>query len=197
MPSHRPRCLREVLQLTPIHRSAWNRLRLRWTRTSLDTPTTPRLLEPWQLLHALPTPRTRGQPPTSHHRGIPININRLNVPVSLPATLPLYPYEAGHRLSSLPHMPLRLQPAVLDNVSQLLLQTDAPDPNLTHRGYFGVRCAAASPTAAAFQSHAPLSESKAQTPLRRPSVQSSTPAGSSPAMIPKTLHRQPQTVALN
>ena len=51
-----------------------------------------------------PTPRNRGQSPTSHHQGISININRLNFPLSLPATLPLYPYEACHRLSSLLHM---------------------------------------------------------------------------------------------
>ena len=45
-------------------------------------------------------------------------------------------------------MQLRLQPAVLSNVSQRLLQTDAPDPHLTYGRYFGVRSAAAPPTAA-------------------------------------------------
>ena len=73
-------------------------------------------------------------------------------PSSLPATLPPYPYEACQRRSSLPHMRLRLQPAVLDNVSQRLLQTDAADPHPTHGRYFGVRSAAAPPTATAFQS---------------------------------------------
>ena len=49
-------------------------------------------------------------------------------------------------------MRLRLQPAVLDNVSQWLLQTDAADPHPTHGRYFGVRSAAAPPTATTFQS---------------------------------------------
>ena len=115
----------------------------------------------------------------------------------MPVTLPLYSYEAYHGLSNLPHMRLRLQPAVLGFFSRLLLQTDAADPHLTHGRYFGVRSAVASPTATAFQSHVPLFGRKAQTPLRRPSVQSSTPSGSSPTTIPKTLHRQPQTIALN
>ena len=118
-----------------------------------------RLLKPWQLLHASPTPRTHGQFPTSHYRGIPININRPNFPLSLPTTLSLYPYEACHRFSSLPHMRLRLQPAVLGNVSQLLLQTDAPDPHLTHGRYFGVRSVVVPPTATTFQPH-PSSKGK-------------------------------------
>ena len=112
----------------------------------------------------------------SYHRGIPININRPKFPLSLPATLPLFPYEACHRprsrLSSLPHMQLRPQSAVRGNISQLLLQTDAPDPHLTHGRHSGVRSAAAPPTAAAFQPHLTL--------LRRPSMQSSTPPGCSP-----------------
>ena len=43
------------------------------------------------------------------------------------------------------------QSAVLGNASQLLLQTDAPDPHLTHGRYFEVRFAAAPPTATAFK----------------------------------------------
>ena len=73
-------------------------------------------------------------------------------PSSQSATLPPYPYEAYHRRSSLPHMRLRSQPAVLDNVSQRLLQTDAADPHPIHGKYLGVRSAAAPPTATAFQS---------------------------------------------
>ncbi|CAN0440566.1 unnamed protein product, partial [Ascophyllum nodosum] len=73
-------------------------------------------------------------------------------PSSLPVTLPPCPYEACHRRRSLLHIRLRLQPAVLDNVSQRLLQTDAADPHPTHGRHFGVRSSAAPPTATAFQS---------------------------------------------
>ena len=135
--------------------------------------------------------------PPRRTSGVYIPTSTAPFPSSLPATLPPYPYEACHRRSSLPHMRLRLQPAVLGNVSQRLLQTDAADPHPTHGRYFGVRSAAAPPTATAFQSHVPLFERKAQTPLRRPSVQSSTPSGNSPTTIPKTLHRESQTIALN
>ena len=200
-PSHRPRRLREVLQLTP-------------TSLSLETPTPPLDTDtaghpnrvPPHPNHAPSTgvlatsARFANAPypwtiPYVAHRGIPFNINRPSFPLSLPATLPLHPYEACHILGSLPHMRLRLQPAVLGNVSQLLLQTDAPDPHLTHGRYFGVRSAATSLTAPAFQPHP--SSKGTPTFLRRPSVQSSTPFGSSPTTIPKSLRRQPQTTALN
>ena len=84
-------------------------------------------------------------------------------PSSLSVTLPPYPYVACHRRINLPHMRLRLQPAVLGNVSQLWFRTDAADPHPTHGRSFGVRSVATPPTAA-FQPY--------QTPLRRPSVQS-------------------------
>ena len=58
-PSYRPRRLREVLQPTPTLIS----LEPPTPPLDTDTPTTSRLLEPWQLLHASPTPCTRGQPP--------------------------------------------------------------------------------------------------------------------------------------
>ena len=131
---------------------------------------------PWTIPHVAPPGYTYKHQP-------------LHFSLSLPATLPIYPHEACHRLSSLPHMRLRLQPAVLGNVYQLLIQTSVPDPHLTHGKYFGVRSAAAPPTAAAFQPQPTL--------LRRPSVQSPTPPGSSLTTTPKTLHRQPQTTALN
>ena len=71
-PSHRPQRLREVLQPTP------KSLSLEPPTPPLDTniPTTPRLLEPWQLLHALQRSVPVDNPPTSHHRGIPTIINR-------------------------------------------------------------------------------------------------------------------------
>ena len=59
-------------------------------------------------------------------------------------------------------MRLRPQPAVRGNVSQLLLQTDAPDPHLTHGKYFGVRSAAAPPTAAAHNAARKLSDNDSQ-----------------------------------
>ena len=128
--------------------------------------------------------------PPRRTTGVYLPTSTASFPSSLPATLPPYPYEACHRRSSLQHMRLRLQPAVLGNDYQLLLQTDAADPHHTHGKYFGVRFAAAPPTAAAaFQPHPTL--------LRRPSVQSSTSFGSSPTTISKALHRQSQTIALN
>ena len=99
-----------------LHRSAWNRLRLRWTRTSLDSPTTPRLLEPWQLLQASPTSRARGQSPTSQYRGIPTNINR-----------PIFPIPAG---DSTP-IPVRCMP----QMQQPSIYA-APPPTRCPRQYF-------------------------------------------------------------
>ena len=141
------------------------------TWTPLDTPTTPRLLKSWQLLHASPTPRTHGQSfiPAGDFTPVPVQ------------GMPQIQQPSTHTDSP--------QPAVLGNVSQLLLQTDAPNSHLTHGRYFGIRSAPASPTAAAFRPHPTL--------FRRTSVQSSTPSRSSPTTIPKTLHRQPQTIALN
>ena len=90
--------------------------------------------------------------PPRRTTGVYLPTSTAPFPSSVPAILPPYPYEACHRRSSLPHMWLRLQPAVLDNVSQRLLQTDAADPHPTHGRYFGVRSPAAPPTATAFQS---------------------------------------------
>ena len=136
---------------------------------------------PWTAPHVAPPGYTyQHQPP--------------QFPLSLPATLPLYPYEACHRLSIIPHnMRLRLQPAVLSNVSQLLRQTDAPEPHLTHGRYFGVRSAAAPPTATAFQPH-PSSKGKRKRSFVDHQCSQS---GSSPTTGSKTPHRHPQTTALN
>ena len=90
--------------------------------------------------------------PPRRTTGVYLPTSTAPFPSSVPAILPPYPYEACHRRSSLPHMRLRLQPAVLDNVSQRLLQTDAADPHPTHGRYFGARSPAAPPTATAFQS---------------------------------------------
>ena len=80
--SHRPRRRREVLLLlTPTS------IRLEPPTPPLDSSATPLLLAHRQLLHASPTPRTRLATPPSHHRGIPINTNRTDSPLLLPAAL--------------------------------------------------------------------------------------------------------------
>ena len=90
--------------------------------------------------------------PPRRTTGVYLPTSTAPFPSSLPATLPPCPYEACHRRRSLLHIRLRLQPAVLDNVSQRLLQTDAADPHPTHGRHFGIRSSAAPPTATAFQS---------------------------------------------
>ena len=152
---------------------------------------------PWTILHVAPAGYAYQHQPPRRTTGVYLPTSTAPFPPSLPATLPPYPYDACHRRSTLPHMRLRLQSAILCNVFQLLLQTDAADPHPTHGRYFRVRSAAAPPTVTAFQLHAHLFEKKAQTLLRRPSVQSSTPPGSSPTTTPKTLHRQPQATVLH
>ena len=107
-PSHRPWRLREVLQLTPTSPS------LEPPTPPLDTdtagysnhaPSTGALATiarfasapcPWTIPHVAPPGYTY------QHRSP-------HFPVSLTATLPLYPYEACHKLSSLPHMRFCLQ----------------------------------------------------------------------------------------
>ena len=195
-PSHRPWRVREVLQVTPTSLSPEPPTPPLDTDTAGDpnhAPSTGSLATiarfanaPYlQTIPHVAPPGYSYQYQSSHFPFIPAGDS---TPI---------PYEAYHRLSSLPRMQLRLQPAVLGKVSQLLLQTDAPDPHLTHGRYFGVRSAEAPPTATAFQPHVPLFERKAQTLLRRPLVQSSTPSGSFPTPVPKTLHRHPQTTAFN
>ena len=173
-PSHQPRRLREVLRLSPTP------LNLEPTTPPLDTDT---------VGHPSNAPSTGGHPNNVPSSGALVTITRFaNAPylwaiphvaptghtyqhqppqftLSLSATLPVYPYEACHRLSSLPHMRLRLQPAVLGSFSQLLLQTDAADPHITHGRYFGVR-------SSTYSHRFPI----ARTPLRKKSanVSSST-----------------------
>ena len=78
-------------------------------------------------------------------------------------------------------MRLRLQPAVLGNVSQRLLQTDTADPHPTHGRYLGVRSAAAPPTTTAFQSRPVYQPHTYLTPPSRTKQASSprTPSASS------------------
>ena len=127
-PSPRARRLREVMQLTSTSLSLEPPTPLLDTDTAGHPNHTPSAVVPETIARFVnaPYPWTTSHVAPLGHTSI--NINRPNFPLSLPATLPLYLYEVCHRLSSLPHMRLRLQPAVLSNVSQLLPQTDAADP---------------------------------------------------------------------
>ena len=168
----------------------------RWT--PLDTSTTPRLLGPWKLLHVSPTPRTHVDNPHVAPPGYTYQPQPPPFSLSLPATLPPYPYEACHRLNSLPHKRLRLQPAALGNVSHLLRLTNASDPS-SHSCeillVFNPR-----------PLHLQLPPSN-HTPFQKESASSLSPTGSVPSStafrrsfpttIPNTLHRQPRKTALD
>ena len=123
-PSYRPRRLRKVLQPTP-------------TSLSLEPPTPP-----------LDTIGHFNHAPSPGALGITARFTNATYPLTVPHVAPpRYTYQhqppqcsfipAGDSISILvrgmpptqqPSMRLRLQPAVLSNVPQLLLQTNTPDP---------------------------------------------------------------------
>ena len=133
-PSHRPRRLCEVLQLTPTS------LSLEPPTPSLDTDTAgpPNHASSTGALTTIARFANSPYPWTISHVAPPGYAYQHQPPqfsLSLPVTLPQCPYEACHRVSSLPHMRLRFQPAVIANVSQLSLQANAPDLHITHGRY--------------------------------------------------------------
>ena len=103
--------------------------------------------------------------PPCRTTGVYIPTSTAPFPSSLPAILPPYPYEACHRRSSLPHMRLRLQPAVLGNFLSGCFRPTLPTPIPHMRD-----------TSASFRSSSTHSHRLqiARTPLRKESANASS-----------------------
>ena len=166
-PSHRPRQLREVLQLSP-------------TSLSLKSPTPP--LDTDTAGHPNHAPSTRALKTIARFVQRPVPVD--NPPRRPPGYIcqhqpPQSSFIPAGDSTPIPvrGMPQTQQPSTHaapppTHCARQCLSAVTSDrrsrPHITHVGYFGVHSTAVPPTAAAFQPHAPLFERKAQTLLRRP-----------------------------